>query len=112
MKLSTLSYSIFSAGLVNGLVVQPRNDGDPNPESTGVADCLGDKDVPVLWPADSKYDDYAEPFNLRLQYKPAVIVLPTSVQHVQDAVICASQNGLTVSTQYLTSPQKHFACIE
>jgi hypothetical protein len=98
MKLSTFSYGLVSASLASALSVHPREDSN---SQKYIADCLGDKDVPVLWPADEKYDDYAEPFNLRLQYKPAVIVLPTTDQHVQDAVTCASQSGLSVSAPFL-----------
>ena len=41
----------------------------------------------------------AKPYNLRLAYTPAVIVVPTTVKHVQDAVVCASQNGVKVQAK-------------
>lgn len=46
--------------------------------------------------SDAEYNDLVEPYNNRLAYKPAVVVLPTTNQHVQDAVVCASQAGLKV----------------
>lgn len=49
--------------------------------------------------ADAEYAELVEPFNLRLPYKPAVVVLPTTNQHVQDAVICAAQSGLKVQAK-------------
>ncbi|KAF2734001.1 FAD-binding domain-containing protein [Polyplosphaeria fusca] len=64
-----------------------------------IMDCLGSKDVPTYWPTSTAYPELAEPFNLRLPYKPAVIVLPTVAQHVQDAVVCAQQCGFKVQAR-------------
>ena len=51
--------------------------------------CLDAKNVPVYFPTTSGFAQLAEPFNLRLQYTPAVVVLPTTIQHISDAVVCA-----------------------
>lgn len=64
-----------------------------------VEGCLSGKKVPASYPGDSDYDELAEPFNLRLQYKPAAIVLPETNEHVQDAVVCASRCGLKVQAK-------------
>ncbi|KAF1834659.1 FAD-binding domain-containing protein [Decorospora gaudefroyi] len=48
---------------------------------------------------DTEYPELAEPYNLRLPYKPAVIVLPITNQHVQDAVVCAAQAGVKVQAK-------------
>lgn len=46
-----------------------------------------------LTPADgSKYTDAATPFNLRLHYKPAIIVYPTNEIEVAGALACATGN--------------------
>ncbi|KAJ4289799.1 hypothetical protein N0V90_011130 [Kalmusia sp. IMI 367209] len=66
---------------------------------TSVSSCLDNKGVPASYPGDSDYDELAEPFNLRLQYKPAAIVLPETNQHVQDAVVCASECALKVQAK-------------
>lgn len=40
-----------------------------------------------------------EPYNTRLPFTPAVVVLPITNQHVQDAVVCAAQTGLKVQAK-------------
>jgi FAD/FMN-containing dehydrogenase len=64
-----------------------------------IADCLGSKNVPVVWPNAPDYANLSEPFNLRLAYKPYVIVLPTTNQHVQDAVVCAAKCNIKVQAK-------------
>lgn len=49
--------------------------------------------------SDAEYSELSEPYNLRVPFKPAVIVLPTTNQHVQDAVVCAAQAGLKVQAK-------------
>lgn len=61
--------------------------------------CLNGKNVPYKMSSDGGYSDLAEPYNLRLQYKPIVIVLPTTNQHVQDAVVCAGQAKVKVQAK-------------
>jgi hypothetical protein len=60
---------------------------------------LNGKDVPYKMTSDAGYADLVEPYNLRLPYKPAVVVLPVTNQHVQDAVVCAAQSGLKVQAK-------------
>ncbi|KAF2826187.1 FAD-binding domain-containing protein [Ophiobolus disseminans] len=43
--------------------------------------------------------DLIEPYNTRLPFTPAVVVLPITNQHVQDAVVCAAQTGLKVQAK-------------
>ena len=61
--------------------------------------CLNGKNVPYKMTSDADYAELVEPFNLRLPYKPAVVVLPITNQHVQDAVVCAAQSGLKVQAK-------------
>ncbi|POS72226.1 glucooligosaccharide oxidase [Diaporthe helianthi] len=67
----------------------------PAPRAT-VVDCLAGKKLTVIKPADTQYASYSSPYNLRLQYKPAAIVVASSNQHVSDAVLCAAQYNLKV----------------
>lgn len=90
MKLSIALGGLLSVGLANALATSKQ-----------VADCLGGKNVPVKFTNSPGYDALAEPFNLRLAYKPYVIVLPQTAQHVQDAVSCAAQCGLKVNRSML-----------
>lgn len=72
----------------------------PAPSASGSAtQCLSDKKVPYKVSADAAYAQLAEPYNLRLPYKPAVIVLPTTNQHVQDAVVCGGKAGLKIQAK-------------
>ena len=64
-----------------------------------VADCLGAKDVPVSLISSSNFAQLAQPFNLRLPYTPDVIILPTTTQHVSDAVVCAGTNNVKVQAR-------------
>lgn len=61
-----------------------------------VVDCLNSKKLSVIKPSDTNYADYSSSYNLRLQFKPAAIVIAATNQHVSDAVLCASQYSLKV----------------
>ncbi|KAK7530709.1 uncharacterized protein J3D65DRAFT_133401 [Phyllosticta citribraziliensis] len=66
---------------------------------TGLADCLGAKNVPVSFASSSNFAQLSKPYNLHLPYTPAVIVIPTTVQHVSDAVVCAGQYKVKVQAK-------------
>ena len=70
-----------------------------SPPSTALLDCLAAKNVPTVYAPSSAFGQLAEPFNLRLQYIPAVIVLPTSTQDIANAVLCAAQNNVKVQAK-------------
>jgi FAD/FMN-containing dehydrogenase len=67
--------------------------------SQSAQQCLTGKNVPYKKASDAAYADLVEPYNLRLPYKPAVVVIPTTNQHIQDAVLCASQAGIKVQAK-------------
>jgi FAD/FMN-containing dehydrogenase len=60
---------------------------------------LKDKDVPYKMTSDAEYPELSEPYNQRVGFKPAAIVLPTTNQHVQDAVVCAAQARMKVQAK-------------
>lgn len=64
-----------------------------------VLDCLTQGNVPIRLISSSDFAQRSKTYNLRLQWTPAVIVLPTTVQHIQDAVVCANQNGVKVQAK-------------
>lgn len=70
----------------------------PSPPST-LQDCLASKNVPVVFASSSQFAQLAEPYNLRLPYTPAVIVVPNTTQHISDAVTCAAKNGVKVQAR-------------
>lgn len=62
-------------------------------------DCLGAKKVPVSFTNSAGFSALAQPYNLRLPYTPAVIVLPTTTQHIIDAVLCAGKSNVKVQAK-------------
>jgi hypothetical protein len=64
-----------------------------------LTDCLNTKQVPIKLSSSADWTTYEATYNTRLQYVPAVIVLPTTAQHVSDAVVCASQAGVKVQAK-------------
>ena len=62
-------------------------------------DCLAAGDVPVSFASSSDFNQRKQPYNLRLAYNPAVIVLPTTTDHVSKAVICAEQSNVKVQVK-------------
>ena len=68
-------------------------------ESSGVQECLNNGKVPYRLPSSYDFSQYTAPYNTRLPYKPAVIILPTTVQHVSSALVCAGQANLKVQAR-------------
>lgn len=64
-----------------------------------VNDCLTEAGVPQLSPGSDEFKKSILPYNMRLPHTPAGLVLPETVEHVQDAVKCAVDNGVTVSAR-------------
>ena len=67
--------------------------------ASSLVNCLYSKNVPISLSSSSNFAQLAEPYNLRLPYTPAAIALPTTPQHVSDAVLCASQAGTKVQAK-------------
>ena len=89
---------VIGSETMNSLTVrdiQHRQYGD----SETLQDCLASKNVPVYFPLSPEFSQLAEPYNLRLVYTPAVIVLPTTEQQVSDAVICAGKYNVKVQAK-------------
>ena len=55
--------------------------------------------MPVRFASSSDFSTFAKPYNLRLAYTPAVIVLPTTIKHVSDSVVCAGKNKIKVQAK-------------
>lgn len=66
------------------------------PTAGTLGQCLTQKNVPIRLASSSDFSQLAQPYNLRLPYTPAVIVLPTTVQHISDAVTCAAKYNVKV----------------
>ena len=64
-----------------------------------LASCLSGRKVPVSLPSSPNFATLAEPYNLRLQYVPAAIVLPTTTQHISSAILCAAKAKVKVQAK-------------
>ena len=69
------------------------------PAPATLADCLGSKNVPVKFSSSADFSALSQPYNLRLAYTPAVIVMPTTTQHISDAVVCAGKSKVKVQAK-------------
>ncbi|RFN48526.1 hypothetical protein FIE12Z_7205, partial [Fusarium flagelliforme] len=61
--------------------------------------CLADKKVPYIPRDSAQWTKEIKPYNLRLPYAPIAIALPTTVNHIRDAVKCGNQQKVRVSAK-------------
>lgn len=64
-----------------------------------LADCLKEAGVPTDEHASENWGLDASPFNLRLNYTPVAIAVPTEVKHIQDAVACGAKLGVKTNAK-------------
>ncbi|KAK4203061.1 putative reticuline oxidase precursor [Triangularia verruculosa] len=64
-----------------------------------LTDCLVESGVPVNTPGSADWKLDSAPFNLRLNYTPVAIAVPTTAKHVQDAVACAAELGIKANAK-------------
>ncbi|KAK3370034.1 hypothetical protein B0H63DRAFT_402711 [Podospora didyma] len=71
----------------------------PLDKAEALSDCLSKSGVPTdaLGSEDWKLD--ASPYNLRLNFTPVGIAVPTTVKHIQDAVACAAKLGVKANAK-------------
>ncbi|KAG0641266.1 hypothetical protein HOY80DRAFT_1039526 [Tuber brumale] len=62
-------------------------------------DCLSASNVPLISPSDADYASIVTPFNLRLPFFPAAVVVPTTAGHVSSAVTCAKKFNTKVAAR-------------
>ncbi|KIH91154.1 chitooligosaccharide oxidase [Sporothrix brasiliensis 5110] len=62
-----------------------------------IDDCLAAASVPVDAKGGNDWNADVAPFNTRLQYTPAAIVVPKTIADIQAAVKCAAANKIKVS---------------
>lgn len=73
--------------------------GGVETRASSIQDCLTQNSVPYQDSTSSSWATTISPYNLRLQYTPAVVTLPTTSQHVSDAIVCAAAAGLKVQAK-------------
>ncbi|KAI8965552.1 putative glucooligosaccharide oxidase [Daldinia sp. FL1419] len=60
---------------------------------------LTDKGIPFKTPVDPDWAKYSSTYNLRLPVTPAVVVVPTTADHISDAVTFAGRHGFKVQAR-------------
>ncbi|KAH9997457.1 hypothetical protein F4779DRAFT_179250 [Xylariaceae sp. FL0662B] len=60
---------------------------------------LTNKGVSIRVASDADWNTFSTTYNLRLPVKPAVVVVPITIQHISDAVICAAENSIKVQAR-------------
>lgn len=91
----SISLLQVSLGAALGLVTvnaSPNNIYSRN----DVLSCLDKCHVPYVTSSSANWTDFQTPFNLRLEYEPAVITIPENEEQVGQSVTCAAAAGLKV----------------
>lgn len=90
---SFLSLAVCSSALPGGDAPELRF---RQTDALALINCLHKTNVPFSIPSEPNWTGLATAYNLRLQYVPAAIALPETVQHVSDSVTCASASNVKV----------------
>jgi FAD/FMN-containing dehydrogenase len=67
--------------------------------ATALTTCLSTESVPTVLSTSANWTNYEATYNTRLQYTPAAIALPSTLQHISDAVACAATNNVPVQAK-------------
>ncbi|MBE3044159.1 FAD-binding protein [Candidatus Bathyarchaeota archaeon] len=84
---------LVASGLALGAVAV----AGPLNRRAALDDCLSSASVPVSAPGTDDYELDLAPFNVRTPYTPLVIAVPTTTQHIQDAIACGVEAGVRVT---------------
>jgi hypothetical protein len=71
-------------------------DGSVDHQQSSLQDCLLAKGVPTTLNSSSDWSSLTTAYNLRLQYNPIAVTLPSTPKHVSDSVTCAATVGVKV----------------
>jgi FAD/FMN-containing dehydrogenase len=71
----------------------------PFEKQAALSACLSASSVPISAPGTTDWKLDASPYNLRLNYTPVAISVPTSREHVQNAVACAAKLGIRANAK-------------
>jgi FAD/FMN-containing dehydrogenase len=66
---------------------------------SAVIETLESNKIPFSTPNSSDYESLRLPYNVRLQPKPAIIVIPETPQQVSEAIRAAAQSGIKVQAR-------------
>jgi FAD/FMN-containing dehydrogenase len=62
-----------------------------------IVDCLAISGVPQEFPGTDNFTQSIIPYNLRLNFTPVALAVPSTVPQVQAAVLCAAELGVKVN---------------
>jgi FAD/FMN-containing dehydrogenase len=62
-----------------------------------IVSCLASSNVPQDYPGSAEFSQDVIPYNLRLNFTPVALAVPSTVPQVQAAVVCAAQVGVKVN---------------
>ena len=96
MKVST---PLFCRLAVCSYLATAASSGSLLTKHDSLSTCLAAASVPIDAPSSSNWTADALPYNKRLAYNPIAIAVPNALQHIQDAVKCAAQNGLKANAK-------------
>ncbi len=91
-----LSISLSTA-LVGLALAEPKLAPESLAKRAAIDDCLSAASVPVDAPSSQGWREDVAPFNMRLQYTPVAIAVPTTLAQVQEAVKRAVKTGVKVN---------------
>lgn len=90
MRTQDILILALSAGFANGFAIEKR---------AAVDTCLSSASVPLDKNGSATWNSDIKPFNDRLRYTPAAVVVPTKIDHIKAAVSCAAKNGLKATAK-------------
>ncbi|KAF5671250.1 6-hydroxy-D-nicotine oxidase [Fusarium heterosporum] len=93
MRLNTLQC------LLVGLVAQASNSLAVPTKREAVTSCLTQAKVPIDNKGSQTWTEDGTAYNLRLQFEPAAIAVPTTVAQVSATVLCGSKHGVAVNAK-------------
>ena len=68
-------------------------------KAQALAECLTKAGVPNNPVGSSEWKLDAAPYNLRLNFTPVAIAVPSTTKHIQDSVACAAQLGIKANAK-------------
>lgn len=64
-----------------------------------ITSCLTSSKVPIDVKGSAEWTQDGTAYNLRLQYQPVAIAVPTTVAHISSAVKCGVKHGVKISAK-------------
>lgn len=75
------------------------SNGSPLDKRDALADCLKAAEVPTDSLGSENWGLDVAPFNIRLNFTPVAVAVPTTVKHIQDAVACGAKTGIKTNAK-------------